>query len=89
MKIITRICLLIMALGVILGWFLFGGFWGSVGGLLLAGFVTVPLYCLAGVFARSTVPLWNDPLRDTPSSVPLDRSQLARGAYETRHGNMG
>ena len=87
MKIIARICLLFIALGIVLGWFVWGGFAGSAVGLMLAGCLAVPLYCLSSVFAynRARV-VWNNPLE--ASVRKLDPSQLPEAAYEP-HGGAG
>jgi hypothetical protein len=85
MKIITRVCLLIMALGLVLGWILLGGFGGSIIGLFVTGCLAIPLYCLTSVFTRNAVVIGADPFQDTPSSINLDRSQLPKGAYKPPH----
>ena len=81
MKLITGICILLLTLGVILGWFLFQGFAGSAVGLILAGCLAVPLYCLGSVFTRKAPFVGEAPFQDTSSSVKNDPSQLPKSAY--------
>jgi hypothetical protein len=84
---ITRISLLILFLGVVIGLFI-GGASGGWVGLILSGAIAVIFLCIANIFKANRVPEMGDPFKDIPSQTQLDRSQLPRGAYE-RHGDGG
>lgn len=81
MKMITGMCVLLLALGVICGWFFFEGVVGSALGLLLAGCVAVPLYTLGSVFTRNARVVRETSSQETSSSINLDPSQLSKSAY--------
>jgi hypothetical protein len=85
---LARICLLIVGLGTILSFFLFGGILGALEGFIFSGIAAVILYCLASsVFTRNATTnlTWQDPSQDVPSQIRTDPSQLPRGAYEPRN----
>ena len=81
MKIITGICVLLLSLGIIGGWFFFQGVVGSALGLLLAGCVAIPLYTLSSVFTRNARAIQETSSQETSSAIPLDPSQLPKSAY--------
>ena len=87
MSIVARICLGILALGILIGLFT-GGITGSIVGLFLAGIIAVPIYCLTNVFKRDVAAAntWADPLSDLPSYSRNDPSQLPKGAYQPTTG---
>jgi hypothetical protein len=82
MSIVARICLGVLALGILIGLFT-EGIVGGIVGFFLAGTIAVPLYCLTNVFKRdaAAVNMWEDPLSDVPSSSRNDPSQLPKAAY--------
>jgi len=88
MKMIAGICLLLLTFGMILGWFLLGGFSGSAIGLCLAGCLALPLYCLASVFRR-TSPVVEESSFGETASAHLDPSQLPASAYNRLNDGSG
>ena len=90
MSIVARICLGVLTLGILIGFFT-GGIVGSIVGLFLAGVIAVPLYCLTNIFKRdaAVVNVWEDPFSDVPSYSRNDPSQLPKAAYEPPRGGGG
>jgi hypothetical protein len=87
MKMIAGICLMFVALGGTLGWFLFGEVSGGVLGLFLAACFAVPFYCLTSVFRRNAAVVTEEtPFQAASSLVNHDPSQLPRAAYEPHGG---
>ena len=82
MKLITGVCLMLVVLGILSGYFLSGNIFGSVMGLCIAACLAVLLYCLVSIFKRNAATIMLDPFQDAPSFVNLDPSQLPRGAYD-------
>ncbi|HEY0757311.1 MAG TPA: hypothetical protein VGD98_25380 [Ktedonobacteraceae bacterium] len=81
MKIITRICVFLLAAGLVAGWVLWGEFAGSAVGLFFAGCIVVPLYCLANVHVRNATALRDNSMHDRP-----DPSQQVRSTYNRLTG---
>ena len=84
MSIIARICLGVLALGILIG--LFTG--EIVNSIVGAGIIAVPLYCLTNVLKRDAeaVNVWEDPCSDRPSYSRRDPSQLPKAAYQPNQG---
>ena len=87
MSIIARICLGVLALGILIGLFT-GGIVSGIVGFFVAGVVAVPLYCLTNIFQREAeaVNVWADSSSDLPSSSRKDPFQLPKAAYEPPRG---
>jgi hypothetical protein len=77
---ISKISLLILALGMIFG-LLTGGFSGMLAGLIISGALAFAYYCLANTFKANSISEGLDPFNDIPTQTRLDRSQLPKGAY--------
>jgi hypothetical protein len=84
MSTVTRICLFILALGILIGLFM-QGVSGGIVGFVLAGVIALPVYCLTKTFQRdaAAVNIAEDPFGASPHySRNNDPSQLPKGAYE-------
>lgn len=82
MKFLAYVYVLPLALGLVFGWFPFGGVSGSVLGLFIATCIVVPLYCLVSAFARQVAIVAESSFQDAHLSVNPDVSRLPLVAYD-------
>lgn len=88
-SIVTRICLGILALGILVG-LLTEGIAGGIVGFFLAGVIAIPVFCLTNIYKHYAAArnVWDDPTSDVPSSSRNDPFQLPKGAYELKQGSI-